>query len=116
MGEEQSLLEGNHRVLTPEYVEFDFVLAGLFSRFLAWVIDTLFTLCVALGLLIGLSLAMFAFPGFASALGMVVWFLVDWGYAILLETAWSGQTLGKRAMGLRVIQESGVRIGFLHAA
>lgn len=102
-------------MLTPEYVEFDFVLAGLFSRFLAWLIDTLITFALAIGLMIALSLAMFAFPGFGSALGIVVWFLVDWGYAIVLESAWSGQTIGKRAMGLRVIQESGVRIGFLQA-
>lgn len=115
MSEERSLLEGSHSVLTPEYVEFDFVLAGLFSRFLAWLIDTLITFALAIGLMIALSLAMFAFPGFGSALGIVVWFLVDWGYAIVLESAWSGQTIGKRAMGLRVIQESGVRIGFLQA-
>ena len=115
MTEERSLLEGHHTVLTPEYVEFDFVLAGLFSRFLAWFIDTLLTIALASVLLIGLSLAMFAFPGFASALSIVVWFLIDWGYGIFLESAWSGQTVGKRAMGLRVLQESGVRIGFLHA-
>ncbi len=115
MAEERSLLEGSHKVLTPEYVEFDFVLAGLFSRFLAWVIDRLITFTAAIALMIALSLAMFAFPGFGSALGIVVWFLVDWGYAIFFESVWSGQTVGKRAMGLRVIQESGVRIGFLHA-
>jgi uncharacterized RDD family membrane protein YckC len=115
MAEEQSLLEGSHRVLTPEYVEFDFVLAGLFSRFLAWLIDTLITVGLAILALVVMSLVMFAFPGFASAAGFIVWFLIDWGYAILLESAWSGQTVGKRAMGLRVIQESGVRIGFLHA-
>ncbi len=115
MAEEQPLLEGNHAVLTPEYVEFDFVLAGLFSRFLAWFIDTLITLGLALALITALSFAMIAFPGFASALALVAWFLIDWGYGILLESVWSGQTVGKRAMGLRVIQESGVRIGFLHA-
>jgi uncharacterized RDD family membrane protein YckC len=113
--EERSLLEGSHSVLTPEYVEFDFVLAGLFSRFLAWLIDTLITFTLAFALLIAMSLAMFAFPGFASALGFVLWFAIDWGYAILLESIWSGQTVGKKTMGLRVIQESGVRIGFLHA-
>ena len=43
------------------------------------------------------------------------WF--EWGgYFILFETVWAGQTLGKKAFGLRVIQESGVRIGFTHAA
>jgi uncharacterized RDD family membrane protein YckC len=62
-----------------------------------------------------MSMAMVVFPGFASALAFIAWFLIDWGYGILLESVWSGQTIGKRAMGLRVIQESGVRIGFLHA-
>lgn len=112
----ERLLDGNHAVLTPEYVEFDFVLAGMMSRMLAWLIDSLviFGLVIVLGIVV--SFAGSAMPGFASALFMVAWFLVDWGYFILLETMWSGQTLGKKALGLRVIQESGVRIGFLHAA
>jgi uncharacterized RDD family membrane protein YckC len=105
-------LDGTHTVLTPEYVEFNFVLAGLMSRFLAWLIDTVVAVFIAWGVLTALSLSMLAFPGFASALGFVVWFLIDWGYMILLESIWSGQTLGKRALGLRVIQESGVRVGF----
>ncbi len=111
-----TLLDGTHAVLTPEYVEFRFTLAGLYSRFLAWVVDALLVLLGTSMLLTGLSLVMIAFPGFASALGLVVYFLVDWGYAIALETAWSGQTVGKRILGLRVIQRSGVRIGFYHAA
>jgi uncharacterized RDD family membrane protein YckC len=111
-----TLLDGTHTVLTPEYVEFRFTLAGLYSRFLAWLLDTLIILVGTSLLLTGLSLSMVFFPGFASALGIVVYFLVDWGYAITLETAWSGQTVGKRALGLRVIQRSGVRIGFYHAA
>ena len=111
-----TLLDGTHAVLTPEYVEFRFTLAGLYSRFLAWVLDELLVLFCTGALLTGLSLVMIAFPGFASALGFVVYFLVDWGYAIALETAWSGQTVGKRILGLRVIQRSGVRIGFYHAA
>ncbi len=113
---ERSLLDGSHRVLTPEYVEFDFVLAGLFSRFLAWLIDTVITVAVAGFIMTVVSFALFAAPGFAAAAATVVWFLVDWGYGILLESVWSGQTIGKKALGLRVIQESGVRIGPLHAA
>jgi uncharacterized RDD family membrane protein YckC len=113
---EKGLLDAQHAVLTPEYVEFDFVLAGLFSRFLAWLFDAVLALVFAAFILFGLSLALIAFPGFGSALGFVVWFLVDWGYAILFESIWSGQTVGKRIFGLRVLQESGVRIGFWHAA
>lgn len=109
-------LDGTHAVLTPEYVEFDFVLAGLYSRFVAWLLDGVLVLVASSIILTAISMVMFAFPGFASALGFVVYFLVDWGYAITLETWWSGQTVGKKVMGLRVIQESGVRIGFYQAA
>lgn len=114
----QSQLDATHRVLTPEYVEFDFVLAGMMSRFLAWLLDTLCTvvLAVGLGLLVQL-LAMLEVlvtsgAGLATATFFVLWFLVDWGYFILLESIWSGQTIGKKVLGLRVIQESGVRVGF----
>ncbi len=113
---ERALLDGSHRVLTPEYVEFDFVVAGLFSRFLAWLLDTVITVALAAAIMTAVSLIFFAAPGFAAAAATVVWFLVDWGYGILLESVWSGQTIGKKALGLRVIQESGVRIGPLHAA
>jgi uncharacterized RDD family membrane protein YckC len=111
-----TLLDGTHTVLTPEYVEFRFTLAGIYSRFLALLLDTLLIVMGTGMVLMGLQLVMFAFPGFGSALAIVVYFLVDWGYGILLETVWSGQTVGKRVMGLRVIQRSGVRIGFYHAA
>jgi uncharacterized RDD family membrane protein YckC len=110
------LLDGIHTVLTPEYVEFRFTLAGLYSRFLAWLVDSVLVMVGTSVLLMGLSLGMAAFPGFASALGIVLYFLVDWGYGITLESVWSGQTVGKKLLGLRVIQRSGVRISFHHAA
>lgn len=109
-------LDGTHTVLTPEYVEFRFTLAGVPARALAWALDLLVVAGLTAVVLLVLSLVMVAFPGFGSALTYVAYFLIDWGYFIALETAWSGQTLGKRALGLRVIQESGVRIGFYHAA
>ncbi|WP_164014985.1 RDD family protein [Pyxidicoccus trucidator] len=111
-----TLLDGTHTVLTPEYVEFRFTLAGIYSRFLAWLLDGLIVAALSMMVMMALSFLMLAFPGFGSALGAVVFFLVEWGYSIALETAWSGQTVGKRVLSLRVIQESGVRIGFYHAA
>lgn len=120
-------LDGTHHVLTPEFVEFNFVLAGLMSRFLALMIDT----AVSIFITLGLALVMFVLSALATAGGMaiggvefgdaigglgvaaffVVRFLVDWGYMTLLESLWSGQTIGKKAMGLRVIQDTGVRVG-----
>ncbi|HEX8437695.1 RDD family protein [Archangium sp.] len=111
-----TLLDGTHTVLTPEYVEFRFTLAGLYSRFLALLLDTFVVLTLTRTVLQVVQFVMLVFPGYGSALAIVVYFLVDWGYGITLETAWSGQTVGKRVMGLRVIQQSGVRIGFYHAA
>jgi uncharacterized RDD family membrane protein YckC len=116
-------LDGTHTVLTPEYVEFNFVLAGLMSRFLALLIDTVvsFVLTIVIFLALGLltALAGLGLGTTATELGMaaqfVVWFVVDWGYMVLLESVWSGQTIGKRVMGLRVIQDTGVRVGPLQA-
>lgn len=120
-------LDGTHRVLTPEYVEFNFVLAGLMSRFLALLIDTVLSILITSVVMIAVVLISSLLAVGGSALGgseigqqlfgvgisaqFVVWFLVDWGYMVLLETLWSGQTVGKRVMGLRVIQDSGVRVG-----
>lgn len=109
-------LEPEHRVLTPEYVEFSYPLAGLYSRFLAWLIDRCVVIFGTIGVLSVLSRALAWAGGFAGAMAFVIWFLMDWGYGVTLEWLWRGQTLGKRALGLRVLQESGVRIGFTHAA
>lgn len=114
-------LDATHTVLTPEYVEFNFVLAGLMSRFLALMLDTFISVIVAyIGMMLVLlgGAAVGAAAGsaegganFGAAAQFVIWFLVDWGYMVLLEVAWSGQTIGKKVMGLRVIQDTGVRVG-----
>ena len=40
-------------------------------------------------------------------------FVLGWSYFILLEWLWNGQTIGKRAYGLRVINEDGSPAGFV---
>jgi uncharacterized RDD family membrane protein YckC len=110
-----SLLEATHTVVTPESVEFDFALAGLYSRFLAWLVDGVLVLVAYTLVMIELATALAFTPGVLSAFSFVLYFLLDWGYGMALETLWSGQTVGKRALGLRVIQESGVRINVYQA-
>ncbi|MDP2276230.1 MAG: RDD family protein [Archangium sp.] len=120
-------LDGTHTVLTPEYVEFNFVLAGLMSRFLALLVDTILSLIITYALFIVVMLFSLLLSAGGAAVGgagvgeqllgvgvaaqFVIWFLIDWGYMVLLETVWSGQTVGKKMMGLRVIQDTGVRVG-----
>jgi uncharacterized RDD family membrane protein YckC len=116
-------LDGTHKVLTPEYVEFDFVLAGIYARVLAWLIDfvvamVLFWIVVWIATFTSLVTAFAgdSVGGFGGAFLFIAWFLIDWFYAIFLEMIWSGQTVGKKVMGLRVIQESGVRVDPVQSA
>jgi uncharacterized RDD family membrane protein YckC len=101
-----------HSIRTPENVVFEFELAGLAARALAWSIDVL-----AMGALISVAallVAMFGLvlAGFAKALYFVLAFAIQWGYGATLEWRWHGQTLGKRVVGLRVLTFDGTPITF----
>ncbi len=109
-------LERLHVVRTPEYVEFEFLLAGPMSRFLAWTLDALVATAAAGAVTLAVWLAGFWVPGLALAVTFIVWFLASWAYFVMSEHWLGGQTLGKRALGLRAIQQSGVRLTFYHAA
>lgn len=105
-----------HAVRTPENVLFEYELAGLASRALAVAVD----LCV-MGMLIGLTAltcAVFGvvFAGFARALYFVALFAIQWGYGVVLEWRWHGQTVGKRVAGTRVLSSNGLAISFGQAA
>ena len=116
MSEPLRRLESVHVVRTPEYVEFEFPVAGLMSRFLAWGLDLIVSSAVAGAITFVVWVVGFLVPGFALAITFVLWFVVNWGYFMGAEYLFAGRTLGKRVFGLRVIQESGVRLGFFHAA
>lgn len=102
-------------IRTPENVTFEFELAGVASRAVAWMIDVLVMLAL---ITMSVQLIGAATPvagGFANALVFVVIFLVQWWYSALLEWWWGGQTLGKRVVGLRTLSETGVRMGFVQS-
>lgn len=99
------------RVWTPENVDFDFEIANLASRFYAWFIDQ----CVIAGVLflLGCIVSIVAgLSGMGQGLTPVVFvallFLVPPLYFTLLERWTRGRSLGKKALRLRVIQETGV--------
>ncbi len=93
-------------------------MAGVGSRFLALLIDTL----IQTGLLIlaGIVLALLGFTGLLVRAPLAMaWmlaglialaFLLLYGYFILFEIFWSGQTPGKRRIGLRVVKDTGRRL------
>lgn len=102
-------------VHTPENVTFEFELASVGSRALAWLIDVLVMSALLFAGALITSVFSTLVGGLAGALFLIGGFLVQWWYGAILEWAWSGRTLGKRVVGLRVIDERGLRVSFLQA-
>lgn len=116
-------------VATPEQVQLNYVLAGLGSRAVAFLLDTvlrgLLLLCVFLGGLLLSSMIPNHIFGetlrglgrtWILALGFLFYGLVDLGYFLLFEALWSGQTPGKRRQRLRVIKTDGQPVGWLECS
>jgi uncharacterized RDD family membrane protein YckC len=101
-------------VVTGEAVVLDLRLARLASRCVAMALDVLCQL-VALALLSFAVLTGSPDTGLEIALGLVAAVAVLVGYPVTTETLTRGRTLGKLAMGLRVVRDDGGPIRFRHA-
>lgn len=95
-------------VLGLDNIRLDLPVAGVGSRVLAAAVDTFFVVLIA-----GLW-AMVVFLALPEGLGDWRWalfvlgyFVIDQGYFALSEIATRGRTLGKRAVGLRVVARDG---------
>lgn len=95
---------------TPEGVTFARPLAGPISRMLAVVIDVAVVGVVTQMASSLLSLFGVVSPQLYAALKIVAAFAATMGYPIASEWLWRGQTLGKRLLGLRVIDADGRRV------
>lgn len=98
------------QIATPEGICFSLKLAGPMVRFLAWLID--FLIVMTASIVIGLGFGVFGLlsPDVASAMGIVSLFVLQVGYGIGMEWSRQGQTIGKRAMGIRVVDAAGLRL------
>lgn len=120
---ESNIIE-QHVVETPENIFFGYEVAGLGSRFLAILIDSLLQATLYLMLVIGISafgasnLARNLPPGtedWLIALVLLVLFMIQFGYFFFFEIILNGQSPGKRAVGLRVVKENGYPLSVLDA-
>lgn len=103
-------------IRTPEGVSFALPLAGPIARFFAWLIDVLI-MAALIYLAIHLVLLLVVVNvSIAAALVYLVIFVVMFGYGIALEWWWRGRTIGKRVLGLRVVDEQGLRLTFPQVA
>lgn len=109
---------------TPENIEFNYAVAGIGSRFLAAIVDTLLISLVltALGVVMGVLIAGAsdvnedALVSVLFAIWIVLSFVFLWGYYIFFELVWNGQSPGKRLVRLRVVREGGRPITFVASA
>ena len=123
-----TLVDRSIDVRTPESIAFSYELAGLGSRFLALVIDQVLQVLILLALVFGVGLIArrIAFAGLPppsaaaekiagaiviAAMVFVV-FMIFFGYFIVFETLWNGQTPGKKALGIRVVRDGGYPVDF----
>lgn len=103
---------GTLAIRTPEGVVFTYELAGPVSRCLAWLLD-LVVIAVIL-FLIRKFFGIFSVVAedLMTAATIAAYFLVLFGYPLLLEWFGKGQTLGKKLLRLRVIDAQGLRLHF----
>lgn len=92
-------------VETPEGIVLHLYVAGPVARTLAWFIDallryTLFAICAALLSTLG---------ELGLGLTLILLFLLEWFYPVVFELR-SGATPGKRALGLKVVSDSGAPV------
>ena len=95
---------------TPEGVVFSYELATPVTRALAWAVDAAAIGAASTTAATLSQSANILSPDWAKALGVALYFLISTGYGIVLEWRWRGQTLGKRLLGLRVIDAQGLRL------
>ncbi|MBA3531314.1 MAG: RDD family protein [Ardenticatenales bacterium] len=112
------------RFETPEQIEINYDIARLGSRFIAALWDTLaiallqFMLFFAGALILAIleqQIGIFA-SNWGVALLILVSFLLFWGYYVIFELIWNGQTPGKRLAGIRTVRQDGYPIGFSESA
>jgi uncharacterized RDD family membrane protein YckC len=110
-------LDDRHVTATPEGVRLDVVLAGLGSRFQAYVLDLVLQVVafvlfdLAQGAAVGGNSSETVQLIATGALSLFAFF--DFvGYFVLCEMLWNGRSIGKRAAGIRVVRVDGGPVGF----
>jgi uncharacterized RDD family membrane protein YckC len=100
------VVDTTRRVATPEGIELTLHLAGPVPRAMAWAIDLAIRIAIVLAVMFGAL----QFGRAGWGLVLLTAFFVEWLLPAWLETAWRGQTPGKRAMRLAVLNDDGTPV------
>jgi uncharacterized membrane protein SpoIIM required for sporulation/uncharacterized RDD family membrane protein YckC len=116
-------LDATLDVETPEQVIVSYTLAGLGTRGAAALIDLLCMILLMGSAWYAAASVFKLFPGVADvadswlrAAFIIAQFCIIWGYSVVFETLWDGQTPGKRLLGLRVVRNGGGGVDLGHSA
>jgi uncharacterized RDD family membrane protein YckC len=100
--------EDRRTISTPEGVDLELPLGGLGSRFLGFLLDTLIE-GVTIGIVFIAALA--AGSEVIAVIVSSAALLITIGYNVVFEVRGGGRTLGKRAVGTRVVMSGGEPVG-----
>ncbi len=104
-------MQGDLEILTPERAVLGYRLAGIGSRALAQLLDILIVAAAMILLWIGAGFLSIVDQALAMGLFMFLLFLLPILYFVLSEGLGNGQTIGKRAQGIRVRMADGTPVG-----
>jgi uncharacterized RDD family membrane protein YckC len=97
-------------ISTPEGVVFSLPLAGPVTRAIGFFIDFATIMAVQQAMTMALTPFAIFMHDFGPAAMMLVQFVLSFGYGAFCELLFNGQTMGKRVMRIRVMDERGLRL------
>jgi uncharacterized RDD family membrane protein YckC len=100
------MLDTLREVQTPEGIDLHLPVAGLVPRALAWLIDAL----IRSGFYLVLALVLRVGGKTGVGLFLLLAFFIEWFYPVLFEVLRGGQTPGKRAYDMAVINDDGTPV------
>ncbi len=95
--------DADTHIETPEGIELVMPLADPIARAYAFAIDLLLRFCLVIALSLILRLLFDAQT--AQGIHLISFFVIMWGYYVVFEMWWDGQSPGKRSMKLRVVND-----------
>ena len=108
-------LDTTVEIETPEHVLFSCSVAGPARRALAYLIDLMVRAAIVAVVGFALSLASLAsaeISGWKLGALLLLLFALEWGYFVACEAFMNGRSVGKRALGLRVVTRDGLPVSF----
>ena len=91
---------------TPEGILLELRPAGFVPRVYAFLIDFI----IRIGIMWVVAIITVSMGGFGTALGLILYFGLEWFYPVFFELSRSGATPGKKSMGLKVVMDNGLPI------